>query len=141
MRDASAGPSRVSDLMQTSVVTASPETVVSEIILTLADAHVSSVPVIDSHRRVVGVVSASDVLVAEAELEDDESRTRLSQTARALDIMTPHVVTIEPMATVREAARMMLYAEVHRLFVVSEGRLVGVISTTDIVRAVATATI
>jgi CBS domain-containing protein len=32
----------------------------------------------------------------------------------------------------------MLYAEVHRLFVVDEGRLGGVISTTDIVRAVAT---
>ncbi|MGH7514451.1 MAG: CBS domain-containing protein [Gemmatimonadales bacterium] len=37
-----------------------------------------------------------------------------------------------------EAARHMLYAEVHRLFVEDDGVLVGVISHTDIVRAVAT---
>jgi CBS domain-containing protein len=52
--------------------------------------------------------------------------------------MTPQPLTIDPDADVRDAARQMLYAEVHRLFVVSGNRLVGVISTTDIVRAVAT---
>jgi CBS domain-containing protein len=52
--------------------------------------------------------------------------------------MTPHPLTIDPDADVREAAREMLYAEVHRLFVVQHGRLIGVISTSDIVRAVAT---
>ena len=41
-------------------------------------------------------------------------------------------------ATEAQAAREMLYAEVHRLFVVQHGRLIGVISTSDIVRAVAT---
>ena len=38
---------------------------------------------------------------------------------------------------VREAARQMLYADVHRLFVTDSERAVGVISSTDIVRAVA----
>jgi CBS domain-containing protein len=42
---------------------------------------------------------------------------------------------------VREAAQQMLYLEVHRLFVVEDGRLVGVISQSDIVRGVATAKI
>jgi CBS domain-containing protein len=46
-------------------------------------------------------------------------------------------VTIAPDASVKEAAQALLYADVHRLFVVDEDRLVGVISTTDIVRAVA----
>ena len=141
MLDQRTASKRVSDLMQTSIVTASPETTVAEIIITLADAHVSSVPVVDTHRRVLGVVSASDVLVAEAEADDLEARERLATAARASDLMTPNAVTIEPTATVRDAARLMLYAEVHRLFVVLEGRLVGVISTTDIVRAVATAAI
>jgi CBS domain-containing protein len=52
--------------------------------------------------------------------------------------MTPRPLTIAPDAEVRDAAREMLYAEVHRLFVVADSKLVGVISTSDIVRAVAT---
>jgi CBS domain-containing protein len=52
--------------------------------------------------------------------------------------MTPRPYTVAPDEDVREAARQMLYAEVHRLFVAEGDRLVGVISTTDIVRAVAT---
>lgn len=138
MRNISIDSMRVSDLMQTTMVTATPETTIAEIIVSLADAHVSSVPVIDSHRKVLGVVSASDVLVAEAETQDPEGKARLTESTQASDIMTPNVVTVEPEASIREAARLMLYADVHRLFVLSEGRLVGVISTTDIVRAVAT---
>ncbi|MGH7630483.1 MAG: CBS domain-containing protein [Gemmatimonadales bacterium] len=52
--------------------------------------------------------------------------------------MTRRPLTIDPEADVRDAARQMLYADAHRLFVVSGDRLAGVISTTDIVRAVAT---
>jgi predicted transcriptional regulator len=52
--------------------------------------------------------------------------------------MTPKPLLIESTAEVREAARHMLYAEVHRLFVEENGVLVGVISQTDVVRAVAT---
>jgi CBS domain-containing protein len=54
------------------------------------------------------------------------------------EIMTPHPYTVDPEADVREAARQMLYADVHRLFVSDGEQLLGVISTTDIVRAVAT---
>jgi CBS domain-containing protein len=54
------------------------------------------------------------------------------------DIITPKPLMIEPTAQVNEAARHMLYAEVRRLFVEEHGALVGVISHTDIVRAVAT---
>jgi CBS domain-containing protein len=42
---------------------------------------------------------------------------------------------IEPEADVREAAKHMLYTEVSRLFVEDHGRLVGVISQTDIAQA------
>jgi predicted transcriptional regulator len=52
--------------------------------------------------------------------------------------MTPKPLMIESTADVQEAARHMLYAEVRRLFVEENGVLVGVISQTDIVRAVAT---
>jgi CBS domain-containing protein len=52
--------------------------------------------------------------------------------------MTSPALTITPDASIREAAQQMLSAGVHRLFVTSGERVAGVISITDIVRAVAT---
>jgi len=128
---------RVADIMRTDLVTALPETSVSEIVISLADAHISAVPVVDEHGRMLGVISASDVLEAEAEAGDATAATMvLSTTAR--DLMTPMVRTIVPEATLKDAALRMLYSDVHRLFVTSSGRLVGVVSAMDLVAAIAT---
>jgi CBS domain-containing protein len=54
------------------------------------------------------------------------------------DLMTSPALTITPDAGVREAAQRMLDAGVHRLIVIRGEQVVGVISTTDIMRAVAT---
>ena len=56
--------------------------------------------------------------------------------ARTRDPMTPRALTVAPESDVREAAQQMLYADVQRLFVTSEDRVIGEISTTDIVCAV-----
>jgi CBS domain-containing protein len=50
--------------------------------------------------------------------------------------MTPNPQVIGPDADARQAAQQMLYTEVRRLFVEDDGRLVGVISQTDIAHAV-----
>jgi CBS domain-containing protein len=95
---------------------------------------------VDKSGRIIGVVSATDVLTAEAEAESGTEAVGrdLMLDTSVRDIMTPRPFTVAPDEDVREAARQMLYAEVHRLFVAEGDRLVGVISTTDIVRAVAT---
>ena len=129
---------KVADLMQDDVTAVRPDATVADVIASLADAHVSAVPVVDTHGHVLGVVSSSDVLTEEAEARDGTARSVLLEATQARDIMTRQPLTIDPDADVRDAARQMLYAEVHRLFVVSGNRLAGVISTTDIVRAVAT---
>jgi CBS domain-containing protein len=51
--------------------------------------------------------------------------------------MTAKPVTVDPDADVHDAARQMLYGEIHRLFVEYDGSLVGVLSQSDIVGAVA----
>ena len=86
----------------------------------------------------VGVLSTSDVLQAEAEARTTR-RTELFENTLVRDLMSAHPLTVAPSATVHEAAQQLLYSEVHRLFVVDNGELVGVISQTDIVRAVANA--
>jgi CIC family chloride channel protein len=129
---------RVAELMQRSVKTVGSEASVAEAIVSLADAHISGMPVVDGAGKVIGVLSTTDVLAAEAEAEDSVTRQTLLEQTAVRDIMTPRPFTIAPGEDVREAARQMLYADVHRLFVAEGDKVVGIISTTDIVRAVAT---
>jgi CBS domain-containing protein len=128
---------KVADLMQPDVKTIDPDATIEDVLVSLADAHISALPVVDHGGRMLGVISNSDVIAMEAEAEE-RGRTALLRSTAVRDIMTPRTLTISPDADLREAARQMLYAEVHRLFVANNGELVGVISSTDIVRAVAT---
>jgi len=129
---------RVVELMQRNVKMVGSDASVAEAIVSLADAHISGMPVVDGAGMVIGVLSTTDVLAAEAEVEDTAARQTLFENTTVRDIMTPRPFTIAPGEDIREAARQMLYADVHRLFVAEGNRVVGIISTTDIVRAVAT---
>lgn len=128
---------RVADLMQSDVRTILEDAPVSEAILLLADGHVSGLPVLNANRQLVGVISSTDILAAEAESDTGAALERVVTHTRVGDIMTRLPKTIEPDADVKLAAQQMLYLEVHRLFVVADGKLLGVISQSDIVRAVA----
>jgi CBS domain-containing protein len=128
---------KVADIMQTAVRTVPSDTPVSDVVVSLADARVSGLPVVDTRGRVVGVVSTTDLIAAQAETRSAQERQILEQTS-VQDLMTRKPLTIESDAELREAARHMLYADVRRLFVEEEGALVGVVSQTDIVHAVAT---
>jgi CBS domain-containing protein len=128
----------VSELMQKPVKTVSVDAAVSDAVVTLADSHISALSVVDGMGRMVGVVSSTDILTCEAEAEDATAREALFEDTIVRDIMTLHPLTVSPDTDVKEAAQQMLYAEIHRLFVVNGERVVGVISTTDIMRAVAT---
>jgi acetoin utilization protein AcuB len=128
---------QVAELMQTDVQTVAADAALNEAALTLADAHVSGLPVVTPDGRLVGVISTTDILASEEELEDAAVRATLFESAQVRDLMTPSLVSIGPGASVKKAAQLLLHADVHRLFVVEDDRIVGVISTTDIVRAVA----
>ena len=82
------------------------------------------------------MVSATDVLQAGAEHEDAKAREYLFEHQMVRDLMTPNPYVIQPEADVREAGKHMLYADVRRRSVEDQGRLVGIISQTDIAHAV-----
>jgi CBS domain-containing protein len=126
---------RVADLMQQPVVTVDTEGTVRDAVVLLSEDHISALPVTDRTGKMVGVVSTSDILTAEA--EGAPLGTRDLETMTVAELMPPRPLTVSPETDVKEAAQQMLYADVHRLFVTADDRLVGVISTTDIVRAVA----
>jgi CBS domain-containing membrane protein len=122
---------KVAELMQTSLKTISADSTLADAIADLAAAQVSALPVVDRLGRAVGVLSTREVLKAESE--------RVAEGTPVLEIMAPWPTTIDPDLDVRQAAQEMLYLNVQRLFVEFGGALVGVISQTDIVGAVATA--
>jgi CBS domain-containing protein len=126
---------KVSDLMTSKVISVRGDDTLSEAIRVLADGHVSGLPVVDRTGAVIGVVSSSDIMEAEAEGEGATPESR--EEVLVEEVMTRKPLMVEAEAELREAAQQMLYGEVHRLFVQANGKLVGVISQTDIVRAVA----
>lgn len=130
---------KIAELMQTSLKTISTEATIADAVAVFTDAQVSALPVIDRLGRAVGVVSTREILQAESTCESAAERERLFGRTRILEIMTPWPATVEPDLDVRQAAQEMLYLNVQRLFVEYDGALVGVISQTDIVGAVATA--
>ena len=132
---------KVAELMETDVKTIPEHMTVAESVMVLADEHVQGVPVVNSKGGMTGVLSTSDILEAAAECDSAAERDKLFENTTVREIMTPRPKTIGPDADVKEAAQQMLYLEIHRLFVEYDGELVGVLSQSDVVRAVATAKI
>jgi acetoin utilization protein AcuB len=121
--------------MTTDVVTIRGDAPMSDAVALLADSRIGGLAVVDHHGKLIGTVSASDILAAEAEAGDEEARARLLTTTLVSDIMTSPPLTVSADTDVREASLQMEYGEVHRLFVEQDGDLAGVISRSDVVRA------
>ncbi len=134
----------VRDVMSARPVWVSETTLFKEIAARLRENRVSGFPVLDADGKVTGVVSEADMLAKEA-LQTEPGGVRaviaglVHHTERAkadgvmaADLMTSPAVTITPEDTVEHAARLMRGRKVKRLPVVDAGRLVGIISRTDV---------
>lgn len=128
---------RVDEVMQTDLLTMRGTDTVGSAVTLLAQSHISGVPVVDDHGRLAGVLSSTDILGALAEHSEPDARESVFEDTLVQEIMTPRPETITPEASVKDAAQRMVYLEIHRIFVEDAGRLVGVVSTTDLVRALA----
>lgn len=132
----------VRDVMTTGVVTVSKSTGYKSIVTVMRRHRVSAVPVVDSARRVVGVLSEADLLRKLTDPTFPTGTTRLAWRLRerskatgmiAEELMTAPAVTISPGAAVADAARLMQDRQVKRLPVVDEhGRLIGIVSRADV---------
>lgn len=137
---------KVCDLMTSDVVTLTPTTSLREAASLLVERGISGVPVVDASGAVVGVLSEADIVVkAGGEVARNrllgwllESDFGLEDKIRAesvSDAMTTPAVTITPKRPVHEAARLMVSEGINRLPVVENGKLVGIVTRADIVRA------
>ena len=130
--------SKVADVMTHRVVSVYPDATLGEALTYLASQHISGAAVVDHKHRLIGALTRTDIMEAEAEIGDPKTRGRFLEGTEVREVMTAPALTIGPEAELREAALAMEYSDVHRLFVESNGELVGVVSRSDVSRALAT---
>jgi CBS domain-containing protein len=124
----------VRDIMSQGVVRIRPEATVRELAHLLAQEQISGVPVVTDRDRLVGVVSATDI-VLRAALHGSPADNVPWLEYRVEDIMTPAPLAVTPETTVTELARFLVKCRVHRALVTEGKRLVGVVTAFDIMRA------
>jgi CBS domain-containing protein len=147
---------RVRDIMRGRVITIPETATLNEAARTLWHNDISGAPVVAEDGRVVGVISMRDLLapgdahpempaIAAAALRPagtegraEITEARMTTTLRVREAMTPARFTVRPEATLHELARFLVTCEAHRALVMDGERLVGIVTATDVVRALAT---
>jgi CBS domain-containing protein len=115
---------KVRDLMTESVITVEPDATIDRVRRILQRNKVGALPVVGPDGQPVGIVSATDLVTS---LEGD---------SRVSAIMTEKVYTVPKYDDVSVAARIMRNHKIHRLVVTHEQRVVGMITTFDLLELV-----
>ena len=115
---------KIHELMSAAVVTAEPHQSVEHVRGMLSRNSISSVPVVDTDGRPVGIVSATDLA------HDLKAGSPINT------IMTEKVYTVPQYDDVSIAARVMRNHDIHRVVVTNEGKVVGVLSAFDLLKLV-----
>jgi len=111
----------VAEVMNTDVLTVDPTASIGEAAEKMMDAGVGAVVVMEDMVRLTGIVTERDILRAVAQ------RARAAE-ARVRQWMTADPLTIEPEATVEQAAKIMFDHNFRHLPVVKDGRPLGIVS-------------
>src|SRR5205085_6224738 len=114
----------VKEVMTRNVITFREDTPVEEIAQTLSSRRITGAPVVAGDGLVVGIVSEVDVFSKKG--------------AVAKDIMSPHVISVTEDTGIDEAARLLAGERIRRLPVMARGKMVGLISRSDVLDFFAT---
>jgi CBS domain-containing membrane protein len=139
----------VAEIMSRQVVWVKPDTPLTEVAEAMGQQGVSGVPVVDENRRVVGVISEKDFLRGMGVHESQNFMTLVASCLRtkgcvalpikkqtAGDLMSAPAVTVLPGTRVKDLAELFAARHINRAPVTdAEGRLVGIVSRGDLVKA------
>jgi CBS-domain-containing membrane protein len=142
---------KAKDIMTRDVVTVRPNASVHEVAALMARHRISGIPVTAAGNRLLGIVSEGD-LVERAEVgaeprgkwwlegftsaQDMADRYVKAHGSTVADVMSRQVATVPPDADLGEVANVLRVLRIKRVPVVQDGKLVGIVTRSDIVGAV-----
>jgi CBS domain-containing protein len=145
----------VADIMEPDAPTVMPGTRVEDVVSLFRELDVPALPVVNEGGRCVGIVTERDLVIADDQgdlhiphyiqlfgglvflepLSRFEEKLKKAAAATVEDLMSEDPVTIEPTATVLEAAHRIAQRDHSRLPVVEHGRYLGIVSRADVLGA------
>jgi CBS domain-containing protein len=143
---------RVRDVMTTHVVQVHPDANVSDIARLMSEYDISGVPVVNDTGEVLGVVTELDMIIRNTRFKmpafiafldaiiyletPGQYRERVEHVlgATAREIMSEPAITIGPEASIEDLSELMVDRRMNPVPVVENGRLVGIVSRSDIIR-------
>jgi CBS domain-containing protein len=133
---------KVTEIMSSPVITASPSTPVKDAARLLVEHGISAMPVLDAKGTLVGIVSEADLIPMQARPDARTQATPQRPSAgrsplTVSQVMTHEVLTLGAGTEVSQAARSLLEAGVKRMPVVRGRRVIGIVSRRDLVRVIA----
>jgi nucleotide-binding universal stress UspA family protein/predicted transcriptional regulator len=148
------GEIEVVDVMTKDVIAVRADTPLQEIARLLKERRIGGVPVIDGEGEVIGIVSDCDLFLKQKKVRrlgihapaifgqfiEPEDIAEIYERARRLtaaDVMTKAAVTVEPQDQVGQVAERMMRDNLRRVPVTRDGKLVGIISRSDIIHLLA----
>lgn len=141
----------VASIMTREIFAVRPETDLETTAKLLTERHITGAPVIDAQCSPIGVVTLTDLVDPLRERSDRLGESKfycLTQHSRSIlwgdgavtpigvvaDVMSRFVLSVEPQTSLWRAAERMVSEDVHRLLVVDHGRLVGIVTSMDVLR-------
>jgi CBS domain-containing protein len=142
----------VQEIMITNIRSATAESNIQEIAMTMCFNKISGMPVIDAERNIIGVISEKDILrgmypkvdefmgsgmnAGRTDFEKLESEYSDMMNMKVKDIMTPNVFTVKPDEPILRAVSIMCLRKIRRIPVAIDGKLVGIVSMGDVHKAI-----
>ncbi|RZF24522.1 CBS domain-containing protein [Paraburkholderia sp. UYCP14C] len=144
---------QASDIMTTPVVSIAPDRSVYDAAKLLTEHHISGMPVVDDNGDVIGVVSEGDLLRRVETGTETQRRSWLAEfmaptrelaaeylkehSIQVRDVMSAPALTVHHAAPLTEVAELLGRKHIKRLPVLRDGKLVGIVSRANLVRALA----
>lgn len=138
------------DVMVRDVVSVGPDTDIAEAIQLLSDNDISALPVVDSDRTLIGILSEADLLgrndlahprpwwietlLPASKLADEFAK---AHGKKVEEVMSTNLITADEDTPVSEIAAVLERHRIKRIPIVTDGKLVGVVSRSNLIQALA----
>ena len=120
------------DIMTRQPITVTPQTSLEEAMALLLDHSISGMPVVDDEGHLVGIISEKDLLVLAYETLYGQQPPYTT----VGELMTPSPTTFEADTDILEIAESLIDNNFRRVPILEDGKLVGIISRADLIRAI-----